>query len=79
MTHKIKAIVETAVVAEKIEEVATTLEQQAHTLRLNARSVRAGRIHHANEAISTICNLQTLVNINALINAMINQGQKNDH
>lgn len=76
MSHKIKAIVEIEVVAEKIEEVATTLEQQALTLRGNARAVRAGRIHHANEAISTICNLQTLVNINALINAILNQGQK---
>lgn len=74
MAKKICITVNQAIVAEKIEDVALILEGQAKTLRGNAEAVRNGRTHHANEAVSTICNLQTLVNINALIQAIINQG-----
>ena len=74
MAKKICTTENIEIVAEKIEEIALILETQAKTLRGNAKAVRNGRIHHANEAFSTICNLQTLVNINALINAIIHQG-----
>lgn len=74
MAKNICTTVNIEIVAEKIEEAASTLEMQAKTLRGNAEAVRKGKIHHANEAVSTICCLQTLVNINALINAITNQG-----
>lgn len=73
MAKKAQVTISAEVVAEKIEEVALTLATQADILRKKAEYVRQGKIHHANEAISTICQIQGFVNINVLVNAMITQ------
>lgn len=56
-------------IAEKIEEVAAALTREAAW-------VREGKTHHANEAVSNICNLHTSINLNGLISAMIKGEEK---
>jgi hypothetical protein len=63
---------ENEILARKLEEAAKTLENEAATLRNNAKAVRGGRLHRANESITSICNLLTTINLQGIINAMIN-------
>lgn len=65
---------EQELLARKLEKAAIALEREAKTLRGKAYYVRIGRTHHANEAITSICNLHATINLQGIISAMIYQG-----